>query len=980
MPPKTKKKGSDSSPKKGPGPNPNLPSLFPTHDGSYGINTLVNNSANLGIESEQADDKKWAESMKSKAKMYGMNGNLKKALDESHEEVEKEEHQGQNPSNSSASTDAPSFKPYKPSNSSYPSGSTSSTSFGTSISKSTRPSESTGPSEPPDDCGFIPKLPPYVPEYTNQPFLEEYDSPPQPPYKRVEILSADPYGYGVHQPILPPSEQIPFYGMPQGKGSKQPISPARPNTSRSFNYESGLFSNAGVQGPDQLTGLFGKAPAQPKTQGTPGYKGLFNTGVQPEQITDLWGKAPAQPKSQGTSGYTGLFNTGVQPPTQSSPVQPTVPHSPSYSSTSTGASVYSPTKSTFSEEDPSIQGQHEPAVKPEPTVQPAHVAKVPKAPEIPGPLPAPGKKPAPTTKPAPITKPAPATVSAPVVQAPLVQTPPAQAPNIPDMPVLPMPLTPKSNVSKTKGGQNKFWYKKSQIKDGNRPRIVRWAGLSSSFLIPPLLLLVMILALWGTLRLAPEPNWFDDGDAGIPPVNLRSTEFGFGTLWESISGLLPKASEKSPSSSGFNNIDVDGLVAGLKEEMPESIWVQKDNTGKPKISEDFWHALKEKIQQDDHILSLSNSDISEAHWRAVKSRLQTGGLEVPTNTIDIEPLIEKKISQSWDKWLEQNDQALKEDSTGVALTKDDFMKLFQQEIVSYDREIRQELKALQGRISEITQQVSKLSDEVGSTEIMTKDEIAKVIKSLVSKEVNAAKLDAVAEGVIKGHISDVFANQVNFLGIGAGVLIDPESTSRAWKIPKDHFKSKKWLDKDGYKAQPPMAALSPWSEEGECFCAGPGRMGYGQGTNNISVITSRNIIPQHLVVDHILSGATLDPDATPKEIEVWAYIEEVTLRKEVKSFSEKEFPATPEESALNDGFVKIGHFTYERKNHGDGVQVFKINDAIVRMKAVSNRIVIRAINNYGADHTCFYRLRLFGDIVERLDDSPDHDDNSWFPF
>ena len=244
------------------------------------------------------------------------------------------------------------------------------------------------------------------------------------------------------------------------------------------------------------------------------------------------------------------------------------------------------------------------------------------------------------------------------------------------------------------------------------------------------------------------------------------------------------------------------------------------------------------------------------------------------------------------------------------------------------------------------------------------------METLVAKAISTAKLDAVAKGFIKGHVNDVLANQVNFFGIGAGVAIDPDVSSTAWKPPSNHYLSKKWLEKDGYKPQPPLAALHPWTEEGECFCAGPDRRGFGVGTNNLSMITSRDIIPQHLVIEHILPGATLDPGAMPREVEIWVYIEEITLRNAVQAFSERQFPSTPAEEVLNDGFVKIGHFTYENKISGDGVQVFKISDEIATLGALTNRVVVRAINNYGADHTCLYRLSLYGDIVERLDDPP----------
>ncbi|RWA13593.1 hypothetical protein EKO27_g1485 [Xylaria grammica] len=972
MPPKTKK-GSGSGPQeRGSDPNPDLPGLFPSHDGSYGINTLVSNNGNskkgrkttAGVQNEQLDDKKWARAMLNR---HGMNDNLKKAIAESHEEVEKEEgyqeeHQGQNPPDSS---------------------------------------------KPPDDSGFIPQLTPHIPNYTpsSLPFPEDNDRPPRPPYKPAELASADPYAeFGINQPISPPSEYIPFYGMPQGEGSKEPISPTRPNTSRSFNYENRLFANATLQPPlGQTTSLFGRSPTA-----APG----------------PWSGQNQRPAPFGT---TGITNAGVQPPAQPGQRPPTPP---SNSSTSSPASSKHPSSQGLPSPGQSMGGQLSPPGKPTPSSQPTSGAQPKPQEPTPG-QPSMGQPP--MGQPPMVQPPMgqPPTGQPPMVQPSMIQPPmvqpsmgqpsigqpisggrPSQSRQLPtpntsnERNAAPIPAPTKVSGSATTSTRKPTPARLSKNNSSKNPRVVRdqkqsspskprrkasprdtatrsarkGICLTSSLLIPPLVLLFsMVLSLWLTLY-STGPEGFNGGGPGAPAASRTATNLGSGGIWGAITGLMPPIPEIPRGSSGIDDIDTNELVEDLKEWMPESIWVQGDKTKKIKISEDFWHAVKERILQDDSILSLKNSDISEDHWRAIKSRIQVNGFGAGASISNIEPLVEKKVSQSWDAWLERNDQALKKALTGVALTKDEFMQLFQEEIASYQREIRQEHAALQERIRQITEQIAKLPDKADSTGSLTKDEITSILEPLVSKAVKNAKLDAVAQGLINSHISDVLANQVNFFGIGAGASIDPESSSPAWKIPKNPLNSKKWLDKDGYKAQPPMAALSPWTQEGECYCAGPNRKGYGIGTNNLTVTTSRNIIPQHLIVEHILSGATLDPDATPREIEVWIYIEELSLRKEVQAFSDAQFPNTPKELVLNDGFVKIGHFTYERRNSGDGVQVFKIRDEIATMKAFTNRIVVRAINNYGADHTCFYRLKLYGDIIERPDDPTARSETSWFSF
>ncbi|KAJ8128512.1 hypothetical protein O1611_g5122 [Lasiodiplodia mahajangana] len=335
MAPKTRRGGSD--------PRPDLPGLFPTHDGSYGINTLINidteprkgHNSTTGIAQEQLDDKQWVKSMKGKvAKKYGMNSNLKKAIDASHREVEEEEHQGQNPqmaANPPNPPNPPNNDPSSPSSSSSsrpsrPSGSAGPPSSSNPSSGSRPPSGGPGgggPARPPNNPGPMPPLAPHVPNYNpnNLFFPEDYDDRPRPPYQEVDVRSANPHAYvGVKQTITPPSENIPFYGMPRGEGSKEPISPSRPDSSRSFNYEGGLFNNATVQTPSRSRPLFpgflGTAqgptpPAQNQTAAPTGSTGMLGMG----------GQSTAGPPRSGPQPILGgMQMPGMQPNLQGQPV------------------------------------------------------------------------------------------------------------------------------------------------------------------------------------------------------------------------------------------------------------------------------------------------------------------------------------------------------------------------------------------------------------------------------------------------------------------------------------------------------------------------------------------------------------------------------------------------------------------------------------------------------------------------------------
>ncbi|KAI0848002.1 hypothetical protein F5Y00DRAFT_96552 [Daldinia vernicosa] len=484
----------------------------------------------------------------------------------------------------------------------------------------------------------------------------------------------------------------------------------------------------------------------------------------------------------------------------------------------------------------------------------------------------------------------------------------------------------------------------------------------------------LLLTLIGGASTPSRDHVFSDTGARWPSWDSMKNSFG---------KIISSNVDGGGSSIDFKSGDTQTKLAhNLTPKIPDQVFVEKDAKGKFKISQDFWHALRDLIREDDIILTLENvknaaPEISNAHWLAIKSRLSKDGFGLQTgpNTSSGEhaapgtPGDKASLLRSWDIWVSQNEEALKRMVGGVAVSREEFMKLFRGEIKSYQQEIRKELVAQDARIKELVDAVTKLRNSAINTHGgLTEREVRTICDGAIRKAIEHAKLDALASGRIRGHANDMLLNQVNFFGMGSGAVIDPHTSSSIWEPPSDFFplKSKKWYRRDGYMPQPQSSAVTYWSEEGECFCAGKTVRGVPQVANAIGVMTSRTVIPQHLVVEHILPGSTLDPGAMPKDIEVWAYIEEVTLRDEVRAFSASHMPIplAAEATTGPEGFVKIGHFTYEQRNYGDGVQIFKMSSELTRMRAATSHIIVKAVTNYGADHTCFYRLRLYGEVVE----------------
>ncbi|OTA56042.1 hypothetical protein K449DRAFT_167507 [Hypoxylon sp. EC38] len=490
------------------------------------------------------------------------------------------------------------------------------------------------------------------------------------------------------------------------------------------------------------------------------------------------------------------------------------------------------------------------------------------------------------------------------------------------------------------------------------------------------LFLVILSTVWGALTLF---------DSGIPRPQLPSVNVVPSLHIPSLHDVadrvckiipcnrptLPTGWRSENSSAGEKIGDTQSkLVERITPKIPEKVFVETDKNGKPTITQDFWHALRYLIKEDDIILTLETTkknapEISDAHWLAIKSRLERNGLGPGAKYA----MNDSECTRFWNNWVKQNQKSLEKMIGGITIPRDEFISLLKSEVQSSQNEIRKELAVQDARVKELADALEKLerSNSKINDSRLTRQEVKAISDAAVKRAIENAKLDALATGRIRGHANDMFLNQVNFFGIGSGAVIDTDYTSNPWKPAKDHFKfrSKNWYNRDGYVNLPPTAALSPWFEEGECYCSGQIVKGKAQIMNSIHVMTSRDIVPQHLVVEHILPGSTLDPESMPRDIEVWAYIEEVSLRDEARAFSESNFPATEKEmEPLNEGFVKIGHFVYENKNYGDGIQIFKMSDELSKMGAMTNRIVVRAVSNYGSDHTCFYRLRMYGDVIE----------------
>ncbi|PGG96435.1 hypothetical protein AJ80_09831 [Polytolypa hystricis UAMH7299] len=245
----------------------------------------------------------------------------------------------------------------------------------------------------------------------------------------------------------------------------------------------------------------------------------------------------------------------------------------------------------------------------------------------------------------------------------------------------------------------------------------------------------------------------------------------------------------------------------------------------------------------------------------------------------------------------------------------------------------------------------------------------------------------------------LFPPKVNFLSPGMGAVVNPDLSSPTYSRPPT-LKEKL----SGYivtmtpQQLPHTAALEPWTDVGDCWCTGGGRDG---GKAQLVVLLGRPIVPEEVIVEHIPKGASLIPEAAPREMELWVeYISSETatgsgsaaaarqlqrtippppppstapatqippfpsLRETVLTTLHHVYPSDPESSYADDPllgptYFRVGKWTYDI-NGAHHIQRFELDAVIDVAGARVGKVVVRVKSNYGAGQTCLYRVRLHG--------------------
>ncbi|KAF5668175.1 hypothetical protein FHETE_5441 [Fusarium heterosporum] len=424
--------------------------------------------------------------------------------------------------------------------------------------------------------------------------------------------------------------------------------------------------------------------------------------------------------------------------------------------------------------------------------------------------------------------------------------------------------------------------------------------------------------------------------------------------------------------------------------------------GRPVIKQEFWHALQDLLKKDGSFLNLDHKNgnyevSSEQQWRAIVSRLEKDSSFNKKLKTDVDHRIEDKLPNFWDTWFRNNNDVLqplfekamaKRETAGsgaafdqklykivneelikynsTAVSREEFLAHLKKDFTTHESDIKEQLASLESRMK------SHIEESIRSARMLapqgtSDNEMRQLVRDIVRQTLTDGTLAAAAKSNIHAHYNLDLKHQVNFFGTGAGATMDSRLTTPVWDPYDRGIATEVALRRglSGLQPLPAAAVLHPWQDEGDCFCASHGVDDNGHPHGAVlSIHLGHLVVPENIVIEHIHPDATTDPDARPRHIEVLARFdnkEEFDIVRDLSAnqVTNKMWNFNP--APLHEKFVKISQFEYQGDQLNEGVHVQRISGDFVNLGIPTDHIIIRALSNYGAkDHTCIYRVKLFG--------------------
>ena len=379
----------------------------------------------------------------------------------------------------------------------------------------------------------------------------------------------------------------------------------------------------------------------------------------------------------------------------------------------------------------------------------------------------------------------------------------------------------------------------------------------------------------------------------------------------------------------------DDSIKELQRILPDVVVLSR-KTGGYEIPDDFWHALKDKL-----------SDNPEAvGWETFLAK----------NEVQLRAFTDTELTSTLEATLKDK---------GI-VSANMFTDMIRENHASHAAEIARLRSNLESRFSNVEATASE------SALLAAESAIRELLNQIPYTQLNTL---AAANFVQNSNFA---LKSVNFFSASLGAVVDPylSSSTQSKPQPKGVALYNRLFGTLG-KPNPPISALEPWQEAGDCWCAAPppkvhsrnGAEGKDVPKAQLAVRIPRLIYPTSITVEHVPGAATLDIAAAPKDMELWVRVDDTSMRDEItRHVAEYTYSKARESNrengvALDESYVRIGRWRYDihALNH---VETFPLQINLKELGVYVNQAVVRATSNWGAEYTCLYRVRLHGIVKE----------------
>lgn len=225
---------------------------------------------------------------------------------------------------------------------------------------------------------------------------------------------------------------------------------------------------------------------------------------------------------------------------------------------------------------------------------------------------------------------------------------------------------------------------------------------------------------------------------------------------------------------------------------------------------------------------------------------------------------------------------------------------------------------------------------------------------------------------------DYRMRQTNYLSKDLGAVVQPQYTSKTWRVQSWPQQFGRWIWSSVGMASPQLSvnptttALTEWYKNGDCWCADSPENATVKLQMGVNM--HYKVFPESFIIEHIPAAGTRDIASAPRDFQVWVKMDSEEQANKIKlALQEMDRPmwpgvcGDPPSSTSSrdkpDEWVCILADEYDIHAY-NYLQSYVLPSNPWQLGLATQSVVLKVTSNWGADHTCLYQIRMTGDAYE----------------